>query len=171
MHPDYYKENSITIEAIDVMQYLPASLANAFKYLVRAGYKPGNAYAVEIDKAETYLNQFLWSDVEQTAHPDAWCVLKFFCTHFKGDLYSFCENASNLRDWAKNAYDHIQACKLNIKREARLRGYQNEVAFLKHMALPYPNEPSKSKEIYQELCELNGFNKMNKDAENECSKA
>jgi hypothetical protein len=161
MHPDYYKKTGITIEAMDVMQYLPASLANAFKYLVRAGYKPGNAYETEIDKADTYLEQFLWSDVEQTAHPDAWCVLKFFCTHYEGDLYSFCQNASSLKDWAKNAHDFIHTTKLNIARDERLRGYQNEVARLKHMALPYPDEPSKSEEIHHDLCVLADLNRAN----------
>lgn len=160
MHPDYYKDTGIHVEAIDVMEYLPANLANAFKYLVRAGNKPGNSFETEFDKASTYLEKYLWSDIDQVEHPDAWPILKFFCIKSGGDLSEFCKHATCLRDWARNANELLNANSLERDRLESARSYLNEVARLRHLPLPYPNIPNKSDEIYHEICVINDFNNL-----------
>lgn len=63
INPDYYKRNGL--EAIDVIEAFfmdSPHLANAFKYLVRMGEKPGNSLRQDADKAIWYLNR--WVDLQ-----------------------------------------------------------------------------------------------------------
>ena len=59
-NPKHYEKNSVTIRPIDLIRYLPGSLANACKYIIRAGDK--NNELEDIKKAIWYLNDILNDD-------------------------------------------------------------------------------------------------------------
>lgn len=60
INPDYYKRGGL--EAIDVIEAFfmhSPHLANAFKYLVRMGEKPGNSVRQDADKTKWYIDRWV----------------------------------------------------------------------------------------------------------------
>lgn len=53
-HPAHYTQHPSGVECIDISEHLPANLANAFKYVWRAGLKGGP------DKAAQDLHKAIW---------------------------------------------------------------------------------------------------------------
>ena len=62
-HPNHYLQAAVTVEPIDLTQYLPHPLASAFEYLVRAGHKDGQSEALDLQKARFWLRRWLQLDV------------------------------------------------------------------------------------------------------------
>ena len=61
-HPNHYLQAAVTVEPIDLTQYLPHPLASAFEYLVRAGHKDGQSEALDLQKARFWLRRWLQLD-------------------------------------------------------------------------------------------------------------
>jgi hypothetical protein len=58
-HPKYYNNHPKGIECWDVVEDFPFNLANAIKYIWRAGLKPGAGYKDDLEKAIHYLQRQL----------------------------------------------------------------------------------------------------------------
>lgn len=95
-HPAHYTQASPTVEPIDFLRYLPFSLGNALKYIIRAEHK-GNAEQ-DLDKAVWYLNDFAengWScdchDVpfRVTLDSRASSMLMWLCSQYDEIAYLF----------------------------------------------------------------------------------
>ncbi len=61
-HPNHYLQAAVTVEPIEITQYLPHPLASAFEYLVRAGHKDGQSEALDLQKARFWLRRWLQLD-------------------------------------------------------------------------------------------------------------
>lgn len=138
-HPTYYEDNSVSIEAIDVMDYLHPALANAFKYLVRAGSKPDNSWEQDAYKALTYIGHWRRFKNVQPEHPEAFSILKLFCTRSCGDLHAIILKSHDIESFVDVAEDYIDARMCAKESCEELHGYINEIARLKHQKLPYPD--------------------------------
>ena len=55
-HPPHYQNHPSGIECIEITELLPANLANAFKYVFRAGNKTNTKE--DLEKAIWYLDRF-----------------------------------------------------------------------------------------------------------------
>lgn len=56
-HPRHYNQHPAGIEAIDVIEHWPCNIANAVKYLWRAGLKPGIDAETDLRKASWYVER------------------------------------------------------------------------------------------------------------------
>lgn len=111
--PDYYESMNITLKPMDVMDYLPSPLANAFKYLVRAGNKPDNSAEQDLGKAIVYIHQYLLvlgrnGDDFFPEVNGAFAILKFYCSRSKNYLRELAKNSSNLKNFAKNVREYCE---------------------------------------------------------------
>lgn len=59
-HPPHYNQHPAGIECIDVVEWFTPNVANAMKYLWRAGLKGGELsekHIQDLEKAEWYVNR------------------------------------------------------------------------------------------------------------------
>ena len=75
-NPKHYLAASVTLQPKDVMTYLPSHLANAFKYICRAGLK--NDENEDLNKALEYIRYFELNKKDQLIHPNALTILKLY---------------------------------------------------------------------------------------------
>jgi hypothetical protein len=54
-HPAHYNKHPAGIECIDVIEHFGCNIANAMKYLWRAGLKPGSDLIQDLEKARWYI--------------------------------------------------------------------------------------------------------------------
>lgn len=68
INPDYYKRNGLeAIDAIEAFFMHSPHLANAFKYMVRMGDKPGNSLEQDAEKAKWYIDR--WVALKSKEYP------------------------------------------------------------------------------------------------------
>lgn len=107
IHPTYYEGNAIKLEAIDVMDYLHPALANAFKYLVRAGAKPDNSWESDAKKALTYLAHYQSYKDTQPELPEAYFLLNLFCKRSVGLLNTIIKKSHDIESFVSEAEKYL----------------------------------------------------------------
>ncbi len=151
-NPEHYLAASVTLQPKDVMTYLPSHLANAFKYICRAGRK--NDEIEDLSKALEYIRYFEINKKDQLVHPDALAILKLYASHspntfFNGEKVENAKSVPKLfRAVARNIREvlhwHVQS-----DREDQL---VNEICRLKKKRLAYP-ELKRDPELLKYLVE------------------
>ena len=138
-NPKHYAMQSISLEPKDVMTYLPSHLANAFKYICRAGYKDDEIQ--DLEKALEYIRYFEKNQKDQLIHPDALRMLKLYADHasctFLWDAKF--QKAKTVKKFFKVASKNIQKYihwHIQSDREDQL---VNEICRLKKKRLAYPD--------------------------------
>ena len=137
-HPTYYEDNSVSLEAIDVMDYLHPALANAFKYLVRAGSKPDNSWESDAYKALAYISHWQRFKDIQPEHPEAYAVIKLFCNRTYNDLRVIIAKSNDLESFVDAAEEYL--CN-KLESKVKYKEYQrclNQLARMKHKKIPFP---------------------------------
>ena len=56
-HPEHYNAHPSGIECITIIEWFPCNIANAVKYLWRAGLKPGTDTVTDLRKAAWYVQR------------------------------------------------------------------------------------------------------------------
>lgn len=137
-NPEHYLAASVTLQPKDVMTYLPSHLANAFKYICRAGHK--NDEIEDLEKALEYIRYYAMNKKDQLVHPEALTILKLYASH-SANNFLWGKKVEN----AKTVFKFFVAVAHNIRefiqwhtqsdREDQL---VNEICRLKKKRLAYP---------------------------------
>lgn len=136
----YYTK--LDLQPIDVMDYLHPALANAFKYLDRAGKKPDNPYDQDLHKAVDYINHYF--DVKHLfkEDPRAFAILSFYVTKSANSgslINTYMVKANSVEDFFENARESIQEYFNNQMEMDEDSEMINVMARLMHKKLPYPD--------------------------------
>lgn len=136
-NPKHYLAASVTLQPKDVMTYLPSHLANAFKYICRAGLK--NDENEDLNKALEYIRYFELNKKDQLIHPNALAILKLYIS-LENNSFFFGKRIEK----AKSVPKLFRAIADNIRevldwRERSNREYQlvNEICRLRKKRLTY----------------------------------
>lgn len=137
-NPKHYLTASINLQPKDVMTYLPSHLANAFKYICRAGKK--NNEVEDLKKALEYIQYYEKNRKNQLVHPNALEILKLYAAYASIPLLwgKEVENAKSVHKFfgavAKSIREHL----LYLNKSEREEQLVNEVCRLKKIRLTYP---------------------------------
>lgn len=137
-NPEHYLAASINLQPKDVMTYLPSHLANAFKYICRAGKK--NDEIEDLKKALEYIRYYELNRKNQLVHPDALTILKLYTAHASNPLFwgKKIDNANSLRKFFNAVAKNIREELSYYNRSEREDQLVNEVCRLKKIRLTYP---------------------------------
>ena len=137
-NPEHYLAASINLQPKDIMTYLPSHLANAFKYICRAGKK--NDEIEDLKKALEYIRYYEMNRKNQLVHPNALTVLKLYATHSSITLLwgKKVENAKSVRKFFGAVAKNIRELLSYYNRSDREDQLVNEVCRLKKIRLTYP---------------------------------
>lgn len=133
-NPKHYLAASVTLQPKDVMTYLPSHLANAFKYICRAGLK--NDENEDLNKALEYIRYFELNKKDQLIHPNALAILKLYISLENNSFFfgkriekaksvpklfrAIADNIRKVLDWRErsNREDQLvnEICRLRKKR-------------------------------------------------------
>lgn len=137
----YYSK--VTIEPMDVMDFLHPALANAFKYLDRAGKKPDNSYEQDMRKAYDYIDHyFQYARYGYKEDPRAFTILKFYLNKNREStpMRAILMDASvtSVEDFFYKMRAQIQDFFLDVDKNNEDHEVLNVMAKLMHKKMPYP---------------------------------
>lgn len=153
VNPSHYAWATLEVQPIDVMNLFGSDLANAIKYIIRAGKKYSSSEVEDLTKARIYLRHCYKTPLAMKPEDeDAIPILRFYAISLHIPIledavccvYDACDLVYKLEELISDRLVMLESLKYK-------KQLLNEVAKCKHMAYPYPEVGLASAQINRDI--------------------